>query len=47
MKNVEEYDYFLSIDDGTSIKRREIIKIIHKINLNKIFELNKIINRAL
>ena len=47
MKNVEEYDYFSSIDDETSITHREIIEIIYKINLNKIFEINKIINKAL
>ena len=47
MKNVEKFDYFLSIDDEMSMSHREIMKIIHKINLNKIFEINKIINKAL
>ena len=47
MKNVEEFDYFSSINDGTLITRCEIIKIIHKINLNKIFKINKIINKTL
>ena len=47
MKDAVKFDYFLSINDKTSMTRREIIKIIHKINLNKTFEINKIINRAL
>ena len=47
MKNVEKFDYFSLIDDETSMIRREIIKIIYKSNLNKIFKINKIINKAL
>ena len=47
MKNVIKFDYFSSIDDETSMTRREIIKIIHKINLNKIFKINEIINKML
>ena len=47
MKNVEKFDYFSSIDDETSITRREIMKVIHKINLNKTIEINEIINRTL
>ena len=44
MKNVKKFDYFSLIDNETSMTCREIMKIIHKINLNKIFEINKIIN---
>ena len=47
MKNVEKYDYFSSIDDEASITRREIMKIIHRINSNKAFKINKIINKTL
>ena len=47
MKNVAKFDYFLSIDDETSMTNREIMKIIYKINLNKIFKINEIINGAL
>ena len=47
MKNVEKFDYFSLVDDKTSIIHREIIKVIHKINSNKIFKINKIINKAL
>ena len=47
MKNVAEFDYFLLINDETSMTRREIIKIIYKINSNKTFEINKIINKTL
>ena len=47
MKNVEEFDYFLSVENETSMTRREIMKIIHKINSNKAFEINEIINKTL
>ena len=47
MKDVAKFDYFSSIDDETSMTHREIIKVIHKINLNKTFEINEIINKAL
>ena len=47
MKNIKIFDYFSSIDNETSMTRCEIIKIIHKINSNKILEINKIINKML
>ena len=47
MKDVAEFNYFSSTDNEASMTRREIMKIIHKINLNKIFKINKIINKAL
>ena len=47
MKDVTKFNYFLSIDDGTSMTCRKIIKVIHKINSNKTFKINKIINRTL
>ena len=47
MKDVAEFNYFLLIDDEASMTRREIMKIIHKINSNKIFEINEIIYKAL
>ena len=47
MKNIEEFDYFLSIDDEISITHCKIIKIIYITNLNKIFKINKIINKTL
>ena len=47
MKDVIKFDYFSLIDDETSMTRREIMKIIHKINLNKTFKINKIINKTL
>ena len=47
IKNVVKFDYFSSIDNETSMTHREMMKVIHKINLNKIFELNKIINKML
>ena len=47
MKNVEKFNYFSLVENRTSITRCEIMKIIHKINLNKIFKINEIINKAL
>ena len=47
MKDVAKFDYFSLINHETPITYREIMKIIHKINLNKIFEINKIINKIL
>ena len=47
MKDVAKFDYFSSVDDETSMTRREMMKIIYKINLNKTFEINEIINKAL
>ena len=47
IKNITKFDYFLLIDDETSMTCREIIKVIHKINSNKAFEINEIINKTL
>ena len=47
MKNVAEFDYSSLTDDETLITRREIMKIIHKINSDKTFEINEIINKVL
>ena len=47
MKDVIKFDYSLSVDNETSMTCREIMKIIHKINSNKTFKINKIINRTL
>ena len=47
MKNIIKFDYFSSIDDKILITRCEIIKIIYKINSNKTFKINKVINKTL
>ena len=47
MKDVAKFNYFLSFDDETSMTCREIIKTIYKINLNKIFKINEIIDKTL
>ena len=47
MKDIKNFDYFSSIYDETPITRREIIKNIYKINSNKIFKINEIINKTL
>ena len=47
MKNVEKFDYFSLIENEAPMTHREIMKIIYKINSNKTFEINKIINKTL
>ena len=47
IKDVIKFNYFLSIDDETSMTYRKIMKIIHKISLNKTFKINEIINKTL
>ena len=47
MKDAAKFDYSSLINDETSMTHREIMKVIHKINLNKIFKINEVINKAL
>ena len=47
MKDVAKFDYFSSVENETSMTRHEIMKIIHKINSNKAFKINEIINKTL
>ena len=47
MKNVETFNYSLLINDKALIIHCKIMKIIYKINLDKIFETNRIINKVL
>ena len=47
MNDIEKFVYFLSTDDDEIMTRHKIIKVIYKINSNKILKVNKIINKAL
>ena len=47
IRNIEKFDFFSLIENEASMTRREIMIIFHKINLNKAFEINKIINKTL
>ena len=47
MKDAAKLNYFLLINDETPMTRCEIIKIIYKVNSNKTFEINEIINKTL
>ena len=47
MKDIAKFNYSLLIDDETSMTRREMMKVIHKVSLNKTFEINEIINKTL
>ena len=47
MKNVKKFNCFFSVDNETLMTHYKIIKIIHKINSNKVFKINKIINKTL
>ena len=47
VNDIEKSVYFLLINDDKTLTRRKIIKIVYKINLNKILKVNEIINKAL
>ena len=47
MNDIEKFIYSSSTDNDETMTRREIIKIIYKINLNKMSKINKIINKTL
>ena len=47
MKDAAEFDYFSSVDDEASMTRREMMKVIYKINSDKAFGINEIINKTL
>ena len=47
MNNIKKFIYFSLINDDKTMTRREIIKIVYKINLNKMLKINKIINKTL
>ena len=47
MNDIEKFVYSSSTNDDETMTRREIIKIVYKINLNKTLKVNEIINKAL
>ena len=47
INNIKKFIYFSSTDDDETMTRREIIKAVYKINLNKISKFNEIINKVL
>ena len=47
MNDIEEFVYSLSTDDDEIMTRREIMKIVYKISLNKALKINEIINKTL
>ena len=47
MNDIEKFVYFSSTNDDETVTRREIIKIVYKINSNKMSKINEIINKAL
>ena len=47
MNDIKRFIYFSSTDDDKTMTRREIMKIVYKINLNKMSKINEIINKAL
>ena len=46
IKNVEKFNYFSLIDDEALMSYHEIMKIIYKINFDKIFKINKLTVRV-
>ena len=47
MNDIEKFICFSSTDDDKIMIRREIIKVVYKINLNKMLKINEIINKTL
>ena len=47
MNDIKRFIYSLSTNDDETMTRREIIKIVYKINLNKALKINEIINKTL
>ena len=46
MNDIEKFVYSSSIKNDKTVTRREIIKIVYKINLNKTLKINEIINKT-
>ena len=47
MNDIEKYVYFSSTDDDETMTRRKMMKIVYKINSNKMLKINEIINKTL
>ena len=47
INDIKKFVYFLLINDDETMTRHKIMKIIYKINLNKMLKVNKIINKML
>ena len=47
MNDIKRFVYFSLINDDEIMTRREIIKVVYKINLNKTLKINEIINKTL
>ena len=47
MNDIEKFIYSSSTDDDETMTRREIMKVVYKIDSNKASKINKIINKAL
>ena len=47
MNNIEKFVYFSSTNDDETMTRREIMKVVYKINSNKASKVNKVINKTL
>ena len=47
INNIKKFFYLSSASDDETITNQKLMKAVYKINLNKISEINEIINRAL
>ena len=47
MNDIKRFIYSSSTNNDETMIRREIIKIVYKINFNKMLKINEIINKAL
>ena len=47
MNDIEKFIYFSLTNDDKTMTRCEIMKVIYRINSNKVLKINKIINKTL
>ena len=47
MNDIKKFVYSLSTNDNKTMIRREIMKVVYKINSNKALKINEIINKTL
>ena len=47
MNDIKNFIYFSLTDNDETMTRREIMKIVYKIDLNKMLKVNEIINKTL
>ena len=47
MNDIKKFFYLSLANDGETITNQKLIKVVHKVDMNKVLEINKMINRTL